>query len=241
VVGNLKFDGAFLAEKPALDVPTLLKKLGVTVDHPILVCGSTHPGEEAILGRVFTRLKKEFPKLFLIVVPRHFERGQEAGSDLQKAGIKLAYRTEVSSSTPSRRPEIECLLVNTTGELRDFYRPATAIFIGKSLVGEGGQNPIEPAALGKPVVFGPNMQNFASITEAFLRADAAVQVSNEAELEQAFRNLLLDSTRRDQLGQRALQVVQDNKGSIDRTVDMIVEHLKDEDIYVAPSASRETS
>lgn len=234
VVGNLKFDGALLAERPTLDVPSLLRKLGIKEEDPIIVAGSTHAGEEAILARVFRKLRKDFPRLFLIVVPRHFERGKEAGTDIAAAGVKLAYRTEISADTAVGRGEVECLLVNTTGELRDFYRPATAIFVGKSLAGEGGQNPIEPAALGKPIVFGPNMQNFASITEAFLRADAAIQVRDEAELEQVFRGLLRDQARRAEIGRKALQVVKENKGSIDRTVDMIVEHLKEEDIYVAP-------
>ena len=107
--------------------------------------------------------------------------------------------------------------------------------MGKSLAGEGGQNPIEPAALGKAVVFGPHMQNFASISEAFLKADAAIQIRDEKNLEQALRELLRDPARREQLGQRALRVVKDNKGSIDRTIDMIVEHLKEEDIYVTPA------
>jgi 3-deoxy-D-manno-octulosonic-acid transferase len=237
VVGNLKFDGAVLSEKPTLDVPTLLKKLAVPSEAPIIVGGSTHAGEEAILARVCRTLRKEFPDLFLIVVPRHFERGKEAGADVQSTGLRLVYRTEISADTAFRPGEVDCLLVNTTGELRDFYRPASVIFVGKSLAGEGGQNPIEPAALGKAVVFGPNMQNFASITEAFLRANAAIQVPDEKALEQAFRELLKDTRRREQLGQRALQVVKENKGSIDRTIDMIVEHLKNEDVYIAPNLS----
>src|SRR5690606_18792947 len=100
---------------------------------------------------------------------------------------------------------------------------------------EGGQNPIEPAALRKPILYGPNMQNFQSIVDAFNHANAAVQVRDESSLEFALRRLLLDPAARDQLAERAVQVVQQNKGSIDRTVDMIVEHLKEEDIYVAPA------
>ncbi len=235
VVGNLKFDGAIIPEKPTLDVPTLLRKLAVDPGSPVIVGGSTHSGEEAILARVCRKLRQEFPRLFLIVVPRHFERGKEAGNDIQAQGLKLAYRTEISADSNFRPGEVDCLLVNTTGELRDFYRPAAVIFVGKSLAGQGGQNPIEPAALAKPVVFGPNMQNFASITEAFLRAEAAIQVQDEQALENAFRELLAQPARRDQLGRKALEVVRQNKGSIDRTIDMIVEHLKEEDIYVAPS------
>jgi 3-deoxy-D-manno-octulosonic-acid transferase len=236
VVGNLKFDGAVLSERPVVDVPTLLKKLGVEAGDPIIVGGSTHAGEEAILARVFKKLRPEFPNLFLIAVPRHFERGKEAGSDIDGAGVKMVYRTEVGPAISYRRGEIECLLVNTTGELRDFYKPATAIFVGKSLSGEGGQNPIEPAALGKPVVFGPNMQNFSGIVDAFLRAEAAIQVRDEAGLEQTFRTLLRDSALRERMGRKAIEVVEANKGSIERTIDMLVEQLKDEDIYVAPAA-----
>ncbi len=234
-VGNLKFDGAVIAEKPTLEVSTLLKKLSVPPGAPVIVGGSTHAGEEAILARVTQKLRKESPDLFLILVPRHFERGKDAGSDVQREGLKLAYRTEISGDTLYRPGEVECLLVNTTGELRDFYRLATLIFVGKSLAAEGGQNPIEPAALGKAVVFGPNMQNFASITAEFVRAEGAVQVADEQGLEAAFRQLLKDSARRERLGQNALRVVKENKGSIDRTVDMIVEQLKDEDIYVTPA------
>lgn len=233
VVGNLKFDAVVLSERPSLDVASLLRKLGVSPADPVIVAGSTHAGEEAILARVFKKLRAEFPKLFLIVVPRHFERGRDAGRDIESEKLRLVYRTEMSAETTFASGQVDCLLVNTTGELRYFYEPATAIFVGKSLSGEGGQNPIEPASLAKPVLFGPNMQNFPSIVQAFLRADAAVQVRDEAELERELRELLRDPKRRETLGARALQVVKENKGSIDRTVDMIVEHLKDDDIYVA--------
>jgi 3-deoxy-D-manno-octulosonic-acid transferase len=235
VVGNLKFDGAVLAERPPVDISTLLAQISVRTGDLILVAGSTHAGEEAILGRVFQKLRAEFPSLFLIVVPRHFERSKEAARDLEMAGLRVMYRTELSPEVRRSRDDIDCLLVNTTGELRHFYQPATVIFVGKSLAGEGGQNPIEPAALRKPIVFGPHMQNFQSIAEAFLRADAAVQVRDEQGLEQALSSLLRDCVKREALAERALQVVKENKGAIDRTVDMIVEHLKEEDIYVAPA------
>ena len=235
VVGNLKFDGAVLTERPPVNVAVLLAQLGVGPSDPIIVAGSTHAGEEAILGRVFQKLRGEFPNLFLVVVPRHFERSKEAGRDLESSGLRIVYRTELSQESRRSRSEADCLLVNTTGELRYFYQPATLIFVGKSLAGEGGQNPIEPAALRKPIIFGPNMQNFHGIAEAFLQADAAVQVKDEAALEDAFRSLLRDTTKRHAIAERALKVVKENKGAIDRTVDMIVEHLKEEDIYVAPA------
>jgi 3-deoxy-D-manno-octulosonic-acid transferase len=130
--------------------------------------------------------------------------------------------------------KIDCLLVNTTGELRYFYEQATVIFVGKSLTAVGGQNPIEPGALGKPMVFGPNMQNFAEIVRSFLERDGAVQVQDAAELETVLEALLLDVNRRDELGRNALAVVRENLGAIERTVDMIVKHLEGGELYIAP-------
>ena len=241
IVGNLKFDGVTLSERPTIDIPSLLKKVGVDPSDPIIVGGSTHSGEEKILARIYKELRKEFPNLFLIIVPRHFERGKEAGADIESQGLKLIYRTEVSADTTYPHGDTHCLLVNTTGELRYFYHYATVIFIGKSLAGEGGQNPIEPGALAKPIVFGPNMQNFQSIAEAFLKNNGAIQVRDESQLLSVFRDLLRNPHHRAELGKNALRVVNDNKGAIERTVDMIVEHLKEEEIYVVPEPLRNVS
>jgi 3-deoxy-D-manno-octulosonic-acid transferase len=124
--------------------------------------------------------------------------------------------------------------VNTTGELRYFYEHATVIFVGKSLTAEGGQNPIEPGALGKAMVFGPNMQNFADVVKNFVTQNGAIQVRDAKELESAVDELLADAARRAQLGQNALRVVRENLGAIERTVDMIVEQLDPKEFYVAP-------
>ncbi|MCX6928165.1 MAG: hypothetical protein NT154_33890, partial [Verrucomicrobia bacterium] len=132
--------------------------------------------------------------------------------------------------------EIDCLIVNTTGELKYFYEHATIIFIGKSLAAQGGQNPIEPGALGKPMVFGPHMQNFEDVVRRFLEQNGAVQVRNAVELEKVLGDLLADETRRAQLGRNALKVVQENQGAIELTVDMIVERLAGGEMFVAPKA-----
>ena len=109
---------------------------------------------------------------------------------------------------------MDCLLVNTTGELRFFYEPATVVFVGKSLTAIGGQNPIEPGALGKAMVFGPNMQNFADITRNFVKRDAAVQVADAEDLETALADLLANEARRAELGRNALKVVAENLGAL---------------------------
>ena len=234
VVGSLKFDAATLDERRRVDVPEMLRQLGVSPMARILVAGSTHAGEEALLADQFVRLRQTFKDLFLILVPRHFERGREVGRELQARGIKFIYRTEITRSTHCEPDQIECLLVNTTGELMHFYQEATLIFIGKSITAQGGQNPIEPGALGKAMVFGPNMQNFAEVVRSFLSKDGAVQVQNPAELETTLSHLLADRPRREQLGQNAIAVVRENQGAIERTVEMILSHLDGQQLYIAP-------
>jgi 3-deoxy-D-manno-octulosonic-acid transferase len=234
VVGNLKFDAAKLDERRTLDVPSLLRQLGVPPDAPILVGGSTHDGEEVILAEIAQRLRARFPKLFLVLVPRHFERSQEVGQQLRQRGVKFAYRNLIGADTQLADGEIECLMVNTTGELRFFYEHATVVFIGKSLTAIGGQNPIEPAALGKAMVFGPNMQNFAGITRNFIAEDGVAQVGDSEALEKAIASLLADESRRAELGRNAQRVVRENLGAIDRTVEMILEKLEPREIYITP-------
>jgi 3-deoxy-D-manno-octulosonic-acid transferase len=233
VVGNLKFDAVRLDERRLLDVPALLRQLGIAPEARLLVGGSTHDGEEAILARIYGRLKPAFPGLFLVLVPRHMERGREVGQQLQKQGLRFVYRSEIGADTKIAPGELDCLLVNTTGELKFFYEHAAVIFVGKSLTASGGQNPIEPGAMAKPIVFGPHMENFAAVAAALVSAQGAVQVGDEAELERAIENLLADPGRGETLGKNALQVVRANQGSIDRTVDMIIEGLRHEDLYVA--------
>ena len=150
-------------------------------------------------------------------MPRHFERCRELGQKLAARDVKFFWRSEYSKKTEVSDGELECLLVNTTGELRFFYEHATVVFVGKSLTAIGGQNPIEPGALGKAMVFGPNMQNFADATRSFVTQNGALQVNDAAEL-----------------GRNALKVVAENHGALERTVEMILEQLRERGIYVAP-------
>jgi 3-deoxy-D-manno-octulosonic-acid transferase len=234
VVGNLKFDAAKLEEYHVLDVPRLFAQLGVPANAPVLLGGSTHAGEELVLAQVFVRLRQRFPGLFLVVVPRHFERGKEAGRDIAAQGLRFVYRKEVTPHLQHAPGEVDCLLVNTTGELKHFYEHATVIFVGKSLTAEGGQNPIEPGALGKPIIFGPNMQNFEAVARAFVEQRGAIQVKDAVELENAVALLLSDRDQAVALGQNAIKVVRENLGAIDKTVEMIVEQLDGTDVYIAP-------
>ena len=195
VVGSLKFDAAKLEERRELDVPAMLAQIGVPPGAPVLLGGSTHPGEEGILADVFRSLRRQHPDLFLVLVPRHFERSRDAGRELEQRGIPFVYRSELTAGSRFAPGELQCLLVNTTGELRFFYEHATVVFVGKSLAAHGGQNPIEPAAFGKAMVFGPHMENFEAIVKAFLSAEGARQVQDAAELERVIDVLLQEIGR----------------------------------------------
>ena len=234
VVGSLKFDAAVIPERRVLDVPRLFKQVGMRPGARVLLGGSTHPGEEIILAEIFLRLRPRFPDLFLVLVPRHFERSRQVARDLESRGVRFAFRNEILEQTQYSPGEIDCLLVNTTGELPRFYEHATVIFVGKSLAAQGGQNPIEPGALGKAMVFGPNMQNFADVAKSFVQANGAMQAQDAAELEKALGELLESEPLREELGRNALKVVHENLGAIERTVDMIVKHLDGGELYVAP-------
>jgi 3-deoxy-D-manno-octulosonic-acid transferase len=234
MTGNLKYDAAAAPEPGNTDVSGLLKQIGVNGDTPILIGGSTHDGEEVILAGIVQRLRKQFPKLFLILVPRHFERKNDVARQLRERGVKLFFRTAIRPDTRLEPGEIDCLLVDTTGELQFFYECASVVFIGKSLTAEGGQNLIEPGAFGKAIVFGPNMQNFAAIARRFVEKSGAVQVQDAAGLEKVLRELLEDQYQRAELGRNALMVISENLGAMERTVDMVLDTLRTMDVYVLP-------
>ncbi len=224
-VGSLKFESAPLAEHRVVDVPRLLSQAGMPENARILLAGSTHDGEEALIAKVFRQLRKKHPDLYLVIVPRHVERARNVGSQLHRAGVRYIYRTEVSFVSNPEPGSSDCLLVNSTGELRQFYPHATVVFVGKSLVGRGGQNPIEPAEAGRPVLFGPFMQNFSDIATRLLEGGGAVQVEDEASLQAQLDLLLSDPARCAELGANALNVVRKNRGALERTVEVVLDAM----------------
>lgn len=222
LTGNMKYDIASPSTSAPFDVQHLLHQTGVRSTTKVILASSTHAGEEQLLAKVFKGLKNTWNDLFLILVPRHFERRQEVIQDLQRESISYVTRTSLIRGECPNDP-VECLVVDTTGELRFFYPHADVVFVGKSLTAHGGQSPIEPAAYGKAMVTGPNMENFQAIMDEFVRQDAVLQIENSQELEQAIRGLLADPVKRDSMGQRARDVVQHNQGAVEKTTRMILQ------------------
>lgn len=222
VTGNLKFDGAFEAGADVVDARGLLRKLGVSDDAPVLVAGSTFEGEEILLAELLPQWRKKFPDLFLVLVPRHFERAGAVLEQLKSTKLIVVRRTAMESAPEN--PDV--LLVDSTGELKSFFAVATVVFMGKSLMAQGGQNPIEPAAAGRAIVFGPFMQNFRAVVGELLAAKGAVQVADEVELAAKIPVLMGDLAQREALGAAALRVVLANKGASQRTADWLGQTLR---------------
>jgi 3-deoxy-D-manno-octulosonic-acid transferase len=220
--GNMKFDTSLPQQTGGgIDPSALRDELGLLLNQPVLLGGSTHPGEEAVLFDIFQNLRRECPRLFLVIVPRHVERSPEILEVALEKGLSCLLRSDMKSSLKPKGGQYDCLLVDTTGELKWLYGIATVIFVGKSLVGQGGQNIIEGAASGRPVVFGPHMQNFREIARLFVEANACVQVNDPLGLQRACATLLGDEKQRAEIAKSARAVIDANLGATDRTVDLV--------------------
>ena len=222
--GSIKFDGASAASNPAAanEFRLLLERAGVAPGAPVLLAGSTWAPEEMLLLKAWSALRIRFPNLFLILVPRHVERCGALLRELQLTGARVCLRSALASQ---REPGSDVLLVDTTGELRNWYQTATVVFVGKSLPGirdVGGQNPAEPAALGKPVVYGPHMENFASVVALLKERNAAVQVADDAALFGTLTQLLEDPAKCREMGNRAKTAMEIHQGASDRSADWVL-------------------
>ena len=224
VTGNLKFDALNAHATQAADrgIPRILRFFRVSADRPVVVAGSTMRGEELAVLRAFGRMRAAAPRALLVLAPRHPERFAEVEQLARDEGFRTARRTSLAID---EEPAADVVVLDTVGELAELYRLATVAFVGGSLVPTGGHNILEPAVFGRPILFGPHMQNFAEIAEAFLDAGAAVQVDDEAALEAALRELVADPARRAALGRAARDIVEANRGARERTLAAIAELL----------------
>jgi len=203
----------------------------------IFIAASTHPGEEVIMVKAFKSLIVDFPSLNFILAPRHAERTYEVEKILKKEDMDYILLTELKeslkngNSAVSRetinkgRTKEKVLLVNTTGDLMGLFAASDIVFIGKSLCGiKGGHNIIEPAIFGKPVIFGSNMDNFRQVVKIFKDNKAAVEVKNEQDFCRTLRRLLSDPAERKNLSRISRDVVEKNRGAINKTIELLREN-----------------
>jgi 3-deoxy-D-manno-octulosonic-acid transferase len=216
-VGSIKYDPAEIRLNADLPMQ-VLRAFGIDGDRPILFGGSTHAGEEEILAEIFQRLRTDFPAFTLIIAPRHVERVAEIRIQLERLGLKVGLRSEVDTAAGTP----DCLLLDSTGELQNWYVVATIVFVGKSLTARGGQNPVEPIFAGKPVLFGPHMENFSALAQALVANKAAVQVRDPNSLHEQIAWLLRDRTAALRLVANAQAVLAAHGGATARTASLVL-------------------
>ena len=212
VTGSLKFD----AVDPALGTrDRVLRFFKVRLGRPVVIAASTLEGEDEPVLRAFRRARLKHPDALLILVPRHPERFADVVALCASEGFKVERRTALAIDV---EPKADVIVLDTIGELAALFEVATVVFVGGSLVRAGGHNILEPAAHGKPVVFGPHMENFADIARTFLDQHGAVQVGSDGELADTLAALLDDPMRRATLGATAKGIVEANRGATERTL-----------------------
>ena len=215
VVGSLKWD-ASLGTRPTEDtLRATAARIGLGREDLVIVAGSTHRGEEEAVLQAFCELRASGTHLRLILAPRHLERLSEVEALVRRMGL-----TSVRLSQPATA-SWGVGLVDAFGHLPTYYGLADVTFIGGSLIPHGGQNPLEPASLGKPVVFGPFMHNFTEIAHQLVTYQAAQQLSGPAELTQVLHELLEDRRLAMAMGRRAQELVEKSRGTTHRTLEAL--------------------
>ena len=215
VTGSMKFD---------LQMPLNIQEKAETfrqtleTQRSIWICGSTRDGEEQQLIAVYQHLKKTNPDLLLVIVPRHPERFDEVAKLCHDMGLNLVRRTDNSTSI---QQQVDVYLGDTLGELGLLYAASDVAFVGGSLMPLGGQNILEPCALGVPVLFGPHMFNFEEISQIVSQAGAGICVEDQQDLEKKLNELLHDSAKREAMSTQGLTLIDQHKGALDKIIALL--------------------
>ncbi len=218
VTGSIKFDQRLPA---SVQERSQVMKRFFGEDRPVWVAASTHEGEEEQLLAAHRRVLEKVPNALLVLVPRHPERFDRVAALVRREGLSLVRRSEERTCDAETR----VFLGDTMGELPLFIGAAEVAFIGGSLVERGGHNMLEASAQGVPVVFGPHVFNFPAISALLLEREAAVQVRDAEALSEVVSRWLGDASERSRIGENGRRAVEENRGAIDRLVEMVEKEL----------------
>lgn len=223
--GNIKFDQSLgLGVRPSPAEMVKRSDLGLRAHEELFVAGSTHPLEEEEVLDCYRRLLGSEFSVVLVMAPRHIERADELEGVARARGFSVLRRTklpEPAGGATTSPDGARVIILDTRGELAALYREATLVFVGGSLVRVGGHNPLEPAAWGKAVVFGPYMDHFAEVADSLVRQGAGIQVHDAQGMADAMVGLLKDRPRLDRMGKAAAELVLANQGAVARNVELI--------------------
>jgi len=219
VTGSIKFDpvGGAVPHRRE-EFQKMLDDFGV--GRRVVMAASTHVGEEKLIGEA---LLQSGTKALYVVVPRHAERRAEVVSDLQSAGFEVVLRSRYS--TP-RSLEKACLVVDSTGELRDWTAHADLLVVGKSFLGKGGQNPAEAIVAGVPVLCGPHMGNFEPLISMLREADGVKMLETSEHLSQSITGLLADPEAAKTMAGNAQAVLSCHERAVEKTIDDLKSYLE---------------
>jgi 3-deoxy-D-manno-octulosonic-acid transferase len=219
IAGNVKFD---------VGIDPVVRERGLALRsawaaRPVWIAGSTHAGEEEMVLAAHSAVLAEAPDALLLLVPRHPERFQSVAELLGRRGFRYERRTTSGGLGPAGAlpPEAQVLLIDTVGELGTMYAAVDVAFVGGSLVPVGGHNLLELAALGVPVITGPYQANTKEIAQLLLQSGGALEVADAAGLAAVVRRLLTDSTERQRVGASGRRVVDANRGSVARVLELV--------------------
>lgn len=219
VSGDIKFDSLDLS--PSSSGGGRMN-WGWSPDDPVIVAGSTYEGEEGLLYEAYRKLRGDFPRLRLLLAPRHLERVGAVEALLRSRGEDYRLFSRLSPADG----ETGLVILDRMGLLSGLYRLASVVFVGRSLRGSGGQNPIEPAAAAKPILFGPRMENFSEIADELVLSGGAIRVEDGSRLAAAIGEVLADPKKSAAMGVRARAAVEKRRGASRRNLEMIKELIK---------------
>ena len=211
VTGNTKFDQTY-AEVTSEDLERYRTELALGGAFPVIVAGSTHPGEEKILMESLKAIREEYPDARLVIAPRKTARAGEITRLAAEYGFETGYRSKLLENEELRR-SYPVMLIDTIGELGRIYAVGDIVFVGGSFSGTGGHNVLEPAAHAKPIIVGPSMQNFKDSYALLSKVKACKMVNDQAELTKEILDILNNAERRKQMGAASLQVIMENRGA----------------------------
>lgn len=223
VTGSMKFDVAKRNAQKEKELRAYLDAAGFAPDAPILLGGSTWPGEDFFILTVYRKALAFNPALRLIIAPRHFEKAGDVEASIRNAGFPCLRKSRVAQ--PTRQPKDTVLLADTTGELMGFYGLAQTVFVGKSLCEHGAQNMIEPCLCGCATTVGPYTENFRPVMSDLLEQGAILQAPDRLALEESLLRLLRSESERASLGERATIAVKKRLGTTPRIVQDILSQL----------------
>lgn len=211
--GNIKFEEDISPMGPE-EKKRWAELFSLDTNEPVWVAGSTHPGEEEIILKVFKDLRISYPKLRLIIAPRDVRRAQLILGLVSQMGFRGTLRSKLDHT----KKIYDVVVLDTIGELTRIYGIGTLAFVGGSLVPIGGHNLLEPAGLGVPVLFGPHTHNFVAMSQMLISAGGGIRVHNEKELLECMLELLGDHGKRNIMGQSGVRFVSSNRGALERVM-----------------------